>query len=39
MRWLTNYNNVLTLGVSQQGLYLAGMFLSVHAPSTPRSME
>jgi small-conductance mechanosensitive channel len=27
MRWLANYNNVLTLGVSQQGLYLASMFL------------
>jgi hypothetical protein len=27
MRWLTNYNNVLTLGVSPQGLYLATMFL------------
>jgi len=27
MRWLVNYNNVLTLGVSQQGLYLASMFL------------
>jgi len=27
MRWLTNYNNVLTLGVSQDGLYLAPMFL------------
>jgi hypothetical protein len=23
MRWLANYNNVLTLGVNQQGLYLA----------------
>jgi hypothetical protein len=27
MRWLTNYNHVLTLGVSQQGIYLASMFL------------
>ena len=27
MRGLANYNNVLTLGVSQQGLYLASMFL------------
>lgn len=27
MRWLTNYNNVLTLGVSPEGLYLASMFL------------
>jgi hypothetical protein len=27
MRWLTNYNNVLTLGASQQGFYLASMFL------------
>src|SRR5450759_4671869 len=27
MRWLANYNNVLTLGVSQQSLYLASMFL------------
>jgi hypothetical protein len=27
MRWLANYNNVLTLGVNQQGLYLASMFL------------
>jgi hypothetical protein len=27
MRWVANYNNVLTLGVSQQGLYLASMFL------------
>jgi hypothetical protein len=26
MRWLANYNNVLTLGASQQGLYLASMF-------------
>jgi hypothetical protein len=34
MRWLTNYNNVLTLGVSPQGLYLATMFLfrSMHPP-------
>jgi hypothetical protein len=27
MRWLANYNNVLTIGVNQQGLYLASMFL------------
>jgi hypothetical protein len=27
MRWLANYNNVLTLGASPQGLYLASMFL------------
>lgn len=27
MRWLANYNNVLTLGASQEGLYLACMFL------------
>lgn len=27
MRWLVNYNNVLTIGVSQQGLYFASMFL------------
>jgi hypothetical protein len=27
MRWLTNYNRVLTLGASQEGLYLACMFL------------
>jgi hypothetical protein len=27
MRWLANYNNVLTMGASQQGLYLASMFL------------
>jgi hypothetical protein len=27
MRWLANYNNVLTIGVSQRGLYLASMFL------------
>jgi hypothetical protein len=27
MRWLANYNNLLTLGASQQGLYLASMFL------------
>ena len=27
MRWLANYNNVLTMGVNQQGLYLASMFL------------
>jgi hypothetical protein len=27
MRWLANYTNVLTIGVSPQGLYLASMFL------------
>ena len=27
MRWLTNYNNMLTLGVSPEGLCLASMFL------------
>jgi hypothetical protein len=27
MRRLANYNNVLTMGASQQGLYLASMFL------------
>lgn len=27
MRSLANYNNVLTLGANQQGLYLAAMFL------------
>ena len=27
MRWLVNYNRVLTLGASQEGLYLACMFL------------
>jgi hypothetical protein len=27
MRWLTNYNNVLTLGASREGLYLGSMFL------------
>ena len=27
MRWLANYNRVLTLGTSPQGLYLASMFL------------
>jgi len=27
MRWLANYNNLLTIGASQQGLYLASMFL------------
>lgn len=27
MRWLMNYNNVLTIGASPQGLYLASMFL------------
>jgi hypothetical protein len=27
MRWFANYNNVLTLGANQEGLYLASMFL------------
>jgi hypothetical protein len=27
MRYMVGYNNVLTIGVSQQGLYLASMFL------------
>jgi hypothetical protein len=27
MRWLANYNKVLTLGASPQGLYLASVFL------------
>ncbi|MFZ0773024.1 MAG: hypothetical protein WCA49_22580 [Candidatus Sulfotelmatobacter sp.] len=27
MRWLMNYNNVLTIGANPQGLYLASMFL------------
>jgi hypothetical protein len=27
MRWLANYNNVLTIGIGTQGLYLASMFL------------
>ncbi len=27
MRWLTNYNSVLTLGANPEGLYLASMFL------------
>ena len=27
MRWRVNYNNVLTIGVSEEGLYLACMFL------------
>jgi len=27
MRWLANYNRVLTLGTNQEGLYLASMFL------------
>ena len=27
MRWLANYSNVLTLGASPEGLYLASMFL------------
>ncbi len=27
MRWRVNYNNVLTIGVSPEGLYLASMFL------------
>jgi hypothetical protein len=34
MRWLANYNNVLTLGVNQEGLYLAtmGFFRFMHPP-------
>ena len=34
MRWLANYNNVLTLGASQEGLYLAAMpfFRFMHPP-------
>jgi hypothetical protein len=27
MRWLANYNRVLTMGVNPQGLYLSSMFL------------
>ncbi len=27
MRWLTNYNHVLTIGNGQEGLYLASTFL------------
>ncbi len=27
MRWWMNYNNVLTIGVNAQGMYLAVMFL------------
>ena len=27
MRWLVNYNHVLTLGANREGLYLASMFL------------
>jgi hypothetical protein len=27
MRWLANYNNILTIGASPQGLYLASVFL------------
>src|SRR5260370_19723797 len=27
MRWLANYNNILTLGLNQEGLYVATMFL------------
>jgi hypothetical protein len=27
MRWLAKYNNVLTIGANQEGLYLASMFL------------
>ena len=39
-RRLANYHNVLTIGASPQGLYLASMFLfRVHAPTTARSME
>jgi hypothetical protein len=40
MRWLANYNKALTLGVSQQGLYLASVFLFrfMHPPLlVPRS--
>jgi hypothetical protein len=40
MRCLTNYNRVLTLGTSQEGLYLASMFLFrlMHPPLLiPRS--
>jgi len=34
MRWLTNYNHVLTLGASCEGLYLASMclFRFMHPP-------
>jgi hypothetical protein len=34
MRWCTNYNHVLTLGVSQEGLYLSSMifFRFLHSP-------
>jgi hypothetical protein len=32
MRWLANYNNGLTFGASQEGLYLACMFLFMHPP-------
>jgi hypothetical protein len=34
MRWLTNYNNVLTIGVNPQGLYLASvlLFRFMHPP-------
>jgi hypothetical protein len=41
MRWLPNYNNVLTLGVSPQGLYLASMFLFrfMHPPLLVRWSE
>ncbi len=27
MRWLANYNNVLTIGANREGLYLASLFL------------
>jgi hypothetical protein len=39
MRWLTNYNRVLTLGTSQEGLFSQHVPFSVHAPSAACSME
>ncbi len=40
MRWRLNYNNVLTIGASPEGLYLASIFLfSVYARSAPCSLE
>ncbi len=39
MRWLANYSNVLTLGASPQGLYLASMFLSGSCTPAACSME
>jgi hypothetical protein len=39
MRWLANYNNVLTMGASQQGLYLASMFLFRFMPLLVRWSE